>query len=290
MLNFRELVVDATPTEVWTVLKYARCPLWIDETKGQWLGKFQGETLPTLSGKSPVPPTVLALEDEFPELRPFFEKKEKDYNLYQDPEFAKRLLERFSEIVSKKRNCIFLRPSARIAGCCQLMENMKSVNNHIKFDLLQYFGKLDKANFGDGKIIAFKTIKEVLNDKYAYKNNYAVVITSSGRSKFGDSFPGIVGNYFDFSDADFNWESLRQATIGRSCGFQKDSFVYLRKQIADQWRYYYENGCLDDRMNGKNASIRTEHYANSKDKRSRRCKTITFTLSKDWSKYTNVEI
>jgi len=284
-IHIREIAVSATPTEQWTKFKYARCPLWIDETQGQWLARFNGMVLPTLSGVEPTPPTVLALEDEFPSLRPYLAKSEdrKKYNLCNDPKFAKELLSVLSGLVSKNKNCVFLRPDSRKKNCRKLTEILSGMDQHIKFDMLTYFGALDKALFGDSTKNQMKTVKEVLLDGYRNKDAYAILVTGSGRSKYGDSFPNIMSYHFDFYNSPFNWESLRQATIGRSCGFFKDSFVYMRKNLVREWNYYYANGCKDDRVDGRDPSNRSRHYLN---KRRRGRASLTARINfQDWSSF-----
>jgi hypothetical protein len=278
MFNWREIPISATPTEVATKYKYAVCPLWVNETQGQWIGKFNGRTLPTLSGNATKPPTILALEDEFPQLIPFLSNMKKGYNLCRDTNFVRELSNIFSQIVTPERNCIFVRPDSRVAPCQRFLSTIHKLNT--KFESIKYFGCLDKSLFGGGKT-KHKTLKEVLLDNYKDQNRYGLIITSSGRSKYGDSFPNIVGNYFDFyNPRSFNWESLRQATIGRACGFGKQSVVYLRKWLVEEWTKYFKDGCLDHRLNGRMEAPRADHEMrlNQGKKRGRRPTTLTITF------------
>lgn len=304
-VKVREIGITATPGEALGSGNWVRVNSFISENYCG-LTTYHGEKLVTISGRQVKIQEFKVIEDEFPEIEAYLEMRSFKYlryfvnvgndskkkinpddfsprerkhwmDMHQEykQEFAENIVQIYKSLVTPEFPIAFIRPFQQNIFCQELFDLMQE---HLgddldEYNLLKYFGEKDDK-FGNNRRGEERTIKEVLVDSYVKSpGRFCLVITGSGRSRMGDSYPPQCKHFIDLSESIFHWDTHIQGTSGRSQGFNKQSICFFKRNYVASFKKFLENGCYDK---SKRLNHRTDYNGGNGRGRPSSYSSITF--------------
>lgn len=276
-IKWTEMGVTATDSEASTSNKYQLVKQWVPDT---YLGftKYNGSSLPTISGKEPSPPEIVVIDEMFETFKGysnvrmyssivyFICKKEEitkrqfkqlssarrielidQYKPEQRrfrQEFAKELYKMFKTLPTQEFPIVFLRAFAKVDTCADLQERLEKLiqaeSVQSDYKILQYYGSPLPDVFGDGLKSKRRTIKEVLIEEYVQKQNGFCLVIAAARGSYSDAFPWQCKYYIDLFERRLTWNTHIQTTLGRAQGINKKSVCLFTRSYAAEVRELIE--------------------------------------------------
>lgn len=230
----REILNSATPDEGLAGSNIWRFPILIPPS-------YCGN--PDYCGKLPsahsifedIPPgikyiDVEAIDAKFPELSKYLDFKDRENNIGD-------FVESFVSITRKIKDHIFLRPFAgKSVVWCQDIALLLRQKLKRKWAVVLYAGEVKNADViflpNEQESFGERSLKEVLVS-LRRRNYRIIVVSSSARSKRGDSYPYWFRHFIDFSDSSTYMNTEIQSTLGRACGHLKDSICYFKQSVVN---------------------------------------------------------